>query len=457
VSEDSYLTSTSGYSSRRRLDRSGTTFQTAEFIHVKDVGSSSIADGTFVRTPNQNVFRIAGGAPIYVTSWAPFGGSQPFVDISYDQFGVLQPYPKDGTQLVAAGNGTVYVTAGGAPIVTGACTIGGWQFCDHAIPVDPASISSLDHLRPWPTEGTQIASAQTSNVWTFAGGAPIQTRSCAINGWNFCDRAVHVDQSAIDALDHMRAYPADGTQIASAQTSRVWVMAGGAPIETQACTIGPWNFCDRAVHVDQTAVDNLDHLRAYPTDGTRLAGARTSNVWVIAGGAPIQTHACTIGAADFCSNAVHVDETAISGHDHLRSTPLNGTRLRYQPSGRVLQYVDGYCTNSAGAGGVDIDQLYAPCVEPSAPGQVSAPAVRVRGKKVTLSWAAPSTHGSPVTGFSIRSSKGLVRSVDGSVLRITLKMKPGRYTFVVAATSALGEGPASPGVRVKVKNHRHHH
>ena len=36
VSEDAYLTNTSGYGARRRYDRSGTKFQTANFIHIKD-------------------------------------------------------------------------------------------------------------------------------------------------------------------------------------------------------------------------------------------------------------------------------------------------------------------------------------------------------------------------------------------------------------------------------------
>ena len=39
VSEDAYISDTSGYSSRRRLDRSGTTFQSAEFLHIADVRS----------------------------------------------------------------------------------------------------------------------------------------------------------------------------------------------------------------------------------------------------------------------------------------------------------------------------------------------------------------------------------------------------------------------------------
>lgn len=36
ISEDAYLTDTSGYSSRRRLDRTGTAFTTANFIHIRD-------------------------------------------------------------------------------------------------------------------------------------------------------------------------------------------------------------------------------------------------------------------------------------------------------------------------------------------------------------------------------------------------------------------------------------
>src|SRR5664280_2013964 len=36
------------------------------------------ADGTFVSTsPRGEVYRIAGGAPLYVSNWAVFGGAQP--------------------------------------------------------------------------------------------------------------------------------------------------------------------------------------------------------------------------------------------------------------------------------------------------------------------------------------------------------------------------------------------
>jgi hypothetical protein len=36
ISEDAYLSDTSGYSSKRRIDRSGAPFDSAEFIHIKD-------------------------------------------------------------------------------------------------------------------------------------------------------------------------------------------------------------------------------------------------------------------------------------------------------------------------------------------------------------------------------------------------------------------------------------
>jgi len=47
-------------------------------------GGGSIADGTFVSYQG-NVYRIAGGAPLYINAWAPFGGPQPTVALSASQ------------------------------------------------------------------------------------------------------------------------------------------------------------------------------------------------------------------------------------------------------------------------------------------------------------------------------------------------------------------------------------
>jgi cell wall-associated NlpC family hydrolase len=51
------------------------------------------------------VYRIAGGAPIYVSNWATVGGAQPTTPLSDAQFAALPQYPRDGTFLGASGGG----------------------------------------------------------------------------------------------------------------------------------------------------------------------------------------------------------------------------------------------------------------------------------------------------------------------------------------------------------------
>src|SRR5205807_9775355 len=87
-------------------------------------------DGTFVASSAGFVYRFAGGAPIYVSSWNAVGGSQPATLI--DQAAIdnadgaspwnhVHKYPADGT-FVAGSTGAVYPAAGGAPTPTSGLT-----------------------------------------------------------------------------------------------------------------------------------------------------------------------------------------------------------------------------------------------------------------------------------------------------------------------------------------------
>ena len=56
-----------------------------------------VPDGTFVQVAGStDVYRVAGGAPLLVTSWAPYGGPQPVTTLSAAQFAQLRAYPADG-------------------------------------------------------------------------------------------------------------------------------------------------------------------------------------------------------------------------------------------------------------------------------------------------------------------------------------------------------------------------
>jgi hypothetical protein len=79
-----------------------------------------LAEGTFVRVSGSTtVYRIAGGAPVYVSSWTSFGGVQPVVVVSKTRWNLLPTYPRNGTFLQAAGHSTVYrVQSGVASVIT---------------------------------------------------------------------------------------------------------------------------------------------------------------------------------------------------------------------------------------------------------------------------------------------------------------------------------------------------
>lgn len=64
----------------------------------------------------------------------------------------------------------------------------------------------------------------------------------------------------------------------------------------------------------------------------------------------------------------------------------------------------------------------------------------------TISWSAPLSGGSAITGYTVTSSPGNVsKTVSGSITSVTLTgLASGtHYTFAVSATNALGTGPAS--------------
>ncbi|MDQ1628125.1 MAG: hypothetical protein QOI54_1869 [Actinomycetota bacterium] len=73
-----------------------------------------LSEGTFVsERASSTIYRIAGGAPLPVTSWAPFGGPQPVEVVSGTRWRLLPTYPRNGTFLQGAGTGQVFRVSGG--------------------------------------------------------------------------------------------------------------------------------------------------------------------------------------------------------------------------------------------------------------------------------------------------------------------------------------------------------
>lgn len=182
------------------------------------------------------VYRIAGGAPIYVSSWSAFGGPQRTVSISQAALNAMPQFPADGTFIRGTARGEVYRVAGGAPLYV--------------------------------------------STWSAFGGP---------------QPYVDVDQAAIDnagaggAWNHLRFLPADGTFIIGGQTGRVYEVRGGAPYYVPSWD--PYGGPRPTVSVDQAAIDNAgtgglwNHLKS-PTAGTAtaIAAGADHTCAIVAGG-----------------------------------------------------------------------------------------------------------------------------------------------------------------------------
>ena len=140
------------------------------FIHFG--GGGAVTNGSYVSYEG-NVYRIAGGAPVYVSSWAHMGGDPGTTrSLSASEFAALRTYPADGTYIVgvapgAADNGTVYRVAGGAPVyVSSWAHMGGDP--GTTVAVDLAAIHNggaggvWNHLRYYPTSGTVLTASGRS-------------------------------------------------------------------------------------------------------------------------------------------------------------------------------------------------------------------------------------------------------------------------------------------------------
>ena len=326
---------------------------------VRFSGSGGVAptvtDGTFVSNSGF-VYRIAGGAPIYVSSWNAVGGPQPTTALSNAQFAALPQYPADGSLISSTATGMVYEIAGGAPLY-----VSNWNAIGGARPsvgVDQAAIDNADggtpwnHLHRYPADGSLISSTATGMVYEIAGGAPLY-----VSNWNAIGGArpsVGVDQAAIDNADggtpwnHLHRYPADGSLISSTATGMVYEIAGGAPLY-----VSNWNAIGGArpsVGVDQAAIDNADggtpwnHLHRYPADGSLISSTATGMVYEIAGGAPL--YVSNWNAIGGARPSVGVDQAAIDNADggtpwnHLHRYPADGTFVN-SSTGHVYRVAGG--------------------------------------------------------------------------------------------------------------------
>jgi hypothetical protein len=285
-------------------------------------------NGSFVQVSGSSaIYEIAGGAPLYVSSWSAVGGSQPYTVISQAQFDSLNSVPANGTFIRDEASGQIWVVAGGAPLYVAGC--GNLNGCAGAVNIDVWDVQNAgnpaSHLNPVPANGTFIRDPASGQIWIVAGGAPLAVASCAnLNG---CPNPVNIDPYAVNALDHLNAVPANGTFV-QATTGNIYRIAGGTPFAVSSWSVfgGQQPF----VMIDEWDIDNITnpaaHLNQTPADGTVVEGLPSDSYWLFTGGYRSPT------SAD--SAATTVDDVGLAAFPETpaKTTPTTTTTTTTTPS-----------------------------------------------------------------------------------------------------------------------------
>ncbi|MGA8978911.1 MAG: CHAP domain-containing protein [Pedococcus sp.] len=169
----------SGYSSRMTIPRGDANWP-SNFLHFKDQPYQPPKSGSFVKVrENGQVYRLAGRTPVYVSTWAAFGGSQPTMAISASALATLPATVPNGTYLKGAQRGEIYKVAGGAPIYISAwANIGGskaYTVVDQ-VAIDRAGAGgAYNRLRAVPADATMLTTTKGVKYRVKAGIAYYST------------------------------------------------------------------------------------------------------------------------------------------------------------------------------------------------------------------------------------------------------------------------------------------
>lgn len=332
-----------------------------ESVTTTSTRSSAPKDGSFVAYDGR-IFRIVGGAAWYVSSWKVYGGPKPYRKLTDEQFDALDGYPADGTFVQTAQDRRVYRIVGGAPVyVSTWAAFGGRR--QHAIRVDQVTMDRSAAADPdfeYPvvtrapldlvaTRDGRVAmdtklyvkGGQTGKIYKVLGGSFQYIRSWAPYGGP--KPTITVDQVTIDRAgeDHgpfrfVSRYPLDNWLLQLGETGELFVMAGGAPVYVATPSFAhTWFGGLVPARVDPVM---LEALRAVPADDTMLLGL------------PEAPHDGVLTDLEASTYKVTAGVPALQQHGNLIDI--------VNDSGRDLAMVDQVAIDRAGQGGV-FDHLLA--------------------------------------------------------------------------------------------------
>jgi hypothetical protein len=169
----------SGYSSRMLIPRGDRNWP-SNFIHFKDKAYTPAPSGSFLRVRETGeVYRLVGRTPVYVSTWTAFGGTKPTYLVSSTSLATLPVRPAEGIFIRGAQRGETYRVVGGAPVyVSTWAAFGGpkpYTTVDQVAIDKAGSATRYNHLRFRPVDGTTVTAQPSGKRYRISGGVPVPT------------------------------------------------------------------------------------------------------------------------------------------------------------------------------------------------------------------------------------------------------------------------------------------
>lgn len=225
---------------------------------------------------------MVAGTPTFVATWVHFGGVKPTMVVdaaaisNAGRGGVwshLRARMPNGTFISATGTHQAFVIAGGAPVyISTWAAVGGvrtTQLVDRDAILRAGQAGRWSHLANRPVDGTYLSASGNTAIYRTAGGAPLHVATFGPLDGNKVP--VQVDARAIaygglgDPWSHLSFYPATGTFLTGEPGGRVYRVLAGHP--TFVPSWAPYGGPRPTVRINQVTIDRagtggvFNHLR----------------------------------------------------------------------------------------------------------------------------------------------------------------------------------------------------
>ncbi len=208
--------------SRRWTVTKGDPNYPSNFIHFKDQAYQPPPSGTFIRVrETKQILRLVGKTPVYVSTWNAFGGPKPWIAVSATSLATLPTKITNGAFVQGGQTHEIYRVAGGAPIyVKSWSSVGGPQRYTtiDQVAIDRAATGGVyNRVNKVPATTTYVGAraSTTAPVEIYAvaqGKAALLTSWASVGGakpWTLVDRAALVHAGEAGKWSHVLAVTPD--------------------------------------------------------------------------------------------------------------------------------------------------------------------------------------------------------------------------------------------------------